>query len=146
MGRDVNLFSELIYCILIYFIFYLLLLPTWLPPKWSNHTPPALPAGHSSCPFFPLLRPGVYGWLLCTASLFGDRLKPHHILLCLFILLINFWPKWQHCVPPHVLPRSRLLSNAPPTVDADFYLIVVCNLISPGHLRPRPHLSLFFCL
>jgi hypothetical protein len=46
--------------------------------------------------------------------------------------------------PPHVPPWSRLLSNVPLNVEADFYLIVVSPNKKAATTVEAPHSSLYF--
>jgi hypothetical protein len=47
-------------------------------------------------------------------------------------------------IPPHVPPWSRLLSNVPPNVEADFYLIVMSPNKKATTTVEVPHSSLYF--
>jgi hypothetical protein len=50
--------------------------------------------------------------------------------------------------PPHVLTWLRFLTIFPSTTNADFKLIVVCNVLNGGHLRAKatPPIPIFWCL
>jgi hypothetical protein len=85
-------------------------------------------------------------WLVgvCKISI-GSRLRPGPSpSLYFFVARLHSTPQTMGQRPPHVPPRSHLLSNAPLTVDNNFRLVVV----SPIKRRPSkakgPPISLFF--
>ncbi len=55
-------------------------------------------------------------------------------------------PEQRDNTPPHVPHRLRLLSNAPPTVDANFWLVVVSPIKWwPYKSKGLPISLIFFC-
>ena len=95
-------------------------------------------------PYYPPLRPPVFGWLLRLKSSTGGHLRPQCILYFIFFLHSICHSKRWDGVPPCAPRPARLRSNTPPTSSADYR--VNCCLKSPngGHLRPEPGTSLYF--
>ncbi len=73
---------------------------TFLPPKQWYCMPPTLTPGHASSPFYPPLRPPVFGWLLCFGPPIGSRFTPPCILFQLFLHCSIQHPKQWDSVSP----------------------------------------------
>ena len=114
------------------------------PPKQWNCASPVPPACRTFPPYYPPLRPPVFGWLLCLKSSTGGHLRLRCILYFIFFCRSIRCPKRWDGVPPCTPCPAHLRSTTPPTASAN-YLVDFC-LKSPngGHLRPEPSTSLYF--
>ncbi len=82
----------------------------------SSHLPFIVPSVAAAC----------FWWLLCVKFSIGGRLWPRPSpSLKFFVAHLHSMPQTMGQRPPHVPPRSRLLSNAPLTVDDNFRLVAV---------------------
>ena len=124
-------------------ILSLIQLPT--PPKqWKCAAPPP-PARCTSPPYSPPSRPPILGWLLCFKSSIGIRQRPWCILRCIFCWSICC-AKWWDAVPPRAPLPTRLCSNIPSTTSANYWVDCWLSSSIGSHLRPRPHLPLYFLM
>jgi hypothetical protein len=114
------------------------------PPKQWNCTSPAPPACHTFPPYYPLLWPPVFGWLLCFKSSISGHLRRRCILYFIFFVAQFVAPN-NGTVSPHALPAQRASALTPPPTGSTNYWVDCC-LKSPngGHLRPEPGASLNF--
>ncbi len=96
-------------------------------PQRSNPAPPTLLTSRASSPLPPASHARVFGWLLCLT---GGHLRPRRFFS--FFYLVQFASRNEETPPPTRSAPVRLLSNAPPTVDTNFRLVVV----SPHKRRP----------
>ena len=87
---------------------------------------PAPRARHTSPSYPPPSRKPVFGWLLHNKSIINWRPSKATMYFYFFYFLpLHSTPQTMGQRPPHVPPRSRLLSNAPLTVDDNFRLVIV---------------------
>jgi hypothetical protein len=114
------------------------------PPKQWNYASPTPPARCTFPPYYPPLRPPVFGWLLCLQSSTGGHLRPQCILYFIFFHHSICHPKQWDSVPPRAPRPACLRSITPPTGSANYW--VDCCLKSPkgGHLSSEPGASLNF--
>jgi hypothetical protein len=100
----------------------------------------------SRLPFIvPSVAAACFRLLLCVKFSIGGRLWPRPSpSLYFFVACLHSSPQTMGQCPPHVPPRSRLLSNAPLTVDNNFSVGCCVPPSNGGHLRPRVRPSLFF--
>ena len=125
---------------------FLLLIQCPTPPKQWNCASPAPLARRTFPPHYPLSRPPVFGWLLCLKSLTGGHLRPRCILYFIFFCRSICRPKRWDGVPPCAPPPACLRSHIPPTASANYRVDCWLSSLISGHLRPRPHLPLYFLM
>jgi hypothetical protein len=116
-----------------------------MPPKRWYSASPAPRARHTSPSYPPPSQKPVFGWLLHNKSIINWRPSKATMYFYFFYFLpLHSTPQTMEQRPPHVPPRSRLLSNAPLTIDDNFRLVIV----SPIKRRPSkakgPPIYLFF--
>ena len=76
------------------------------PPKQWNCASPTPPARHTFPPYYPPLRPPVFGWLLRLKSSTGGHLMLWCILYYIFFV-DQFAASNDGTVSPHTLPAQR---------------------------------------
>ncbi len=95
-------------------------------PQTINSRFPRTPlASCNSPPSLPLSRWRAFWLVVVWFSFVGGNLRPQRIFVVVFILRRFAAPSEETTLPLHVLPRLPLLFNAPPTIDANFWLVVV---------------------
>ena len=112
------------------------------PPKQWNCASPAPPARRTFPPYYPPLRPPVFGWLLHLNSSTGSHLRPRCV--CFFFCRSICSPKQWDGVPPRAPHPTCLHSNTPPTAYADYQVDCCLKFPNSGYLRPEPGASLYF--
>ncbi len=108
------------------------------------HPPHTLPRS-ILFPCTPLMRPHVFGWLLCP-SLPGGQLRPCCFLFQLFFIAqFDGLNNGQTLPPTHSAPVASLLKSPPHHWHC---LLVGCCVkwLNDSHLRPTPPLSLYFLM
>jgi hypothetical protein len=116
-------------------------------PKMINSRSPRTPANRTSYPVSSLLRPRVFGWLLCFYLSFGGHLRPQRSFFPFFSSNLPNQMMLNRC--PHMLRRGRILSLTPPTPDTVIWLVVVFLIDWRPSKLQAPLLSLlkiFRCL
>jgi hypothetical protein len=84
-------------------------------------------------------------WLLSVFLMIDGHLRPR----CFLFYFMSFHlppPNDSETLPPHVPPRSRALPNILPYRCRQLWVDCCVSSSNGGHLRPRPHLSLYFLM
>jgi len=112
---------------LIYFISFFSLLPT-SPRNRCDRAPLTYPLGSTSRMIPP---PSCLQFLVacCVKSSSGCRLRPRSDLFSYFFVASFAAPNDVKSSPPHVPPRSNLVTQPPPITDTVLWLVVVCFFI-----------------
>ena len=112
----------------LFYVLPLIQYPT--PPKQWNCTSPVPPARCTFPPYYLLLWPPVFDWLLGLKSSTGSHLRPRCILY--FIFFVNqFATPNDGRVSPHALPAQRASALTPPSTGSANYRVDCC-LKSPN--------------
>jgi hypothetical protein len=86
-------------------------------------------------------------WLVVALKIIDRRpFKAVVYLILISFSLLNLTPQRWDGVPPGAPCPARLCSNTPPTASADYRVDCCLTRSIGGHLRPRPHLSLYFLM
>jgi hypothetical protein len=86
-------------------------------------------------------------WLV-VECFFDDR-RPSKATMYFIFIFLSFHlppPNDSKTLPPHVPPRSRALPNILPYRCHQLWVDCCVSSSNGGHLRPRPHLSLYFSM
>ena len=120
IGRRKKLICKLDDLILVFYI-----LPTYRCQNDGFAAPPYAPRWSRHLSLFPYATPSLF-WLVVGCKTINRRPSKARVHFFLFFFRrSNRRPNRCNSVPPHALPRPRLLSSIPPSAAADSYLIVV---------------------
>ncbi len=119
-GEIFFLVNTSIYINLIYY-------PTWLPLNNQFTLLPCSPCRSQLPPFTSFVAPACFWLVVVWFSFAYGRQRPGHFCCCFFFSSWICHSKQRDNTPLHVPPRSPLLFNAPPTIDANFWLVVVSS-------------------
>ena len=89
-----------------------------------------------------------YLFWLVVVCFFDDR-RPSKATMYFYFIFLSFHsppPNDSETLPPHVPPRSRALPNILPYRCRQLWVDCCVSSSNGGHLRPRPHLSLYFSM